>query len=234
MTYVGKGKKIVKWTDTGIVISTRPFSEHNQIITILTQTHGRCAGLMRVSRTKGGQQQPGNQVQASWQARLSEHLGKWTLETTMTPAARFMMHPHKLACLMDVCHLVETQLPERHPYAIVYEALMHLIELLVSDDPYWQKFHVYFHVLLLREIGFGLDLSCCAATGQTDDLIYVSPKTARAVSREAGAPYHDKLLVLPAFLLDETREPCVDEIEQGLKLTRYFFNLSSCDGKVSS
>lgn len=211
----------MKWTDDGIVISVRPFRERDQILTVLTKSHGRCAGLLRIQRV---QQQPGNVVQAIWSARLPEHLGQWTLETERTPAAFVMTDGKRLRCLTKICQLVETHLPERHPYPAIFEAVTHLIEELIENAPAWPKHFVLFKLLLLQEVGFGLDLKACAATGQTEELIYISPKTGRAVSRAAGLPFHDKLLPLPVFLRDPSQEALIEDIENAARVCQFFLN----------
>lgn len=209
----------MKWIDEGIVLTIRPFSERKHLITILTPTHGRYAGLVRGGRVL---QQPGNKVQATWSARLSEHLGSWSLEVESVPAALMMMAPQRLACLTQTCFLLEKYLPERHPYPLVYALFHSLVEQLASNQEDWQHSYVLFQVTLLKEIGFGLDLSACAVTGQGHDLAYISPKTGRAVSRNEGKPYHDKLFLLPAFLTDETQKPTEEDLQQALVICQHF------------
>ena len=210
------------WTDQGIVLSARKHGETSAIVSLMTREHGVHAGLVRggVGKRSRGILQPGNTVQAHWRARLPEHLGAYTCELVHAQAAVLMDHPLRLAGLSAACALVETTLPERESHARVYESLLFLLAAMAGD--HWPADYVLWEVEMLRELGFGLDLGCCAATGETENLAYVSPKTGRAVSAAAGEPYKSKLLPLPGFLLAEV-EPVEDgQVLDGLKLTGYF------------
>lgn len=209
------------WTDTAIVLSCRKFGENGAILRLLTSRHGVYGGVVRAahSKTNRGNIQPGNVVNAAWQARLQEQLGTLTLELLTPHAAHLMADPARLAALTSACALVETCLPERHPYPHMFAAMQMFLTRLQASD-HWQQAYVELELALLAEAGFGLDLSRCAATGTTADLVYVSPKSGRAVCRHAGAPYHDKMLPLPGFLRG-TGETAHD-IAEGLSLTAYF------------
>lgn len=212
----------MKWIEPGIVLNTRTYGESSKIVTLLTQEHGRYAGLVKGQKNIP---QPGNIVQAAWSARLPEQLGYWTFETEVTTAARLMNAPQRLACLATFCHLTDACLPERHPYPQIYTAALDFMHLLILPEDTWMKSYACYEILLLKDLGFGLDLSCCAATGKITDLIYVSPKSGRAVSREAGSPYHDKMLLLPDFLHNPSLTPTPDDIKTSLKLSGFFLNL---------
>lgn len=214
----------MEWRDSGFVLTARRHGETAAIVEILTREHGRHAGLVR-----GGQSprrravlQPGNEVAVTWRARLPEHLGTIECELARALAARFLDDPARLAALASAAALVAAALPEREPHADIHRSLAWLVDRLDSAAS-WVQDYVAWERDLLAALGFGLDLGCCAVTGATGDLAYVSPRTGRAVSREAGRPYHDKLLQLPAFLwrdgnADET------EIVAGLALTGYFLH----------
>src|SRR6266567_378653 len=215
------GKLIMEWRDTGFVLSARRHGESGLIVELLTREHGRHAGLVR-----GGQSprrravlQPGNSVAASWRGRLSQHLGTIECELVEAHAARFLDDPDRLAALGSATALLLTALPEREPQGDLYASLAGLLEALDSGD--WAQSYVAWECDLLAGLGFGLDLGSCAATGTSDDLAYVSPRTGRAVSRAAGLPYHDKLLPLPGFLWREGPASRA-EIVAGLALTQYF------------
>lgn len=212
----------MKWQDEGIVLSARTLGENSLIITILTPSQGRHAGLIKQSKTSKNRVpvQPGNFVQATWSARLPDHLGMWTLETLKTPSARLLSRPSELAALSSACILTDQCLAERHPYPEIYEALQNIIENL--ETPNWISLYISYELTLLQYLGFALDLSCCAATGQKEDLIYVSPKSAQAVSRDAGAPYKEHLLPLPEFLLTQNFPETKQEVSEALTLTGYF------------
>ena len=212
----------MQWQDTGFVLAARRHGESALIIELLTQKHGRHAGLVR-----GGQSprwramlQPGNEVAAVWRGRLDEHLGTIGCELLRAYAARFLDDPGRLAGLTSAAALVAAALPEREPQPEVFASFARLIEALDSAID-WPAHYVTWEQDLLGALGFGLDLTRCAVSGATADLAYVSPRTGRAVSRTAGLPYNDKLLRLPEFLW---RDVPIDEgqLALGLTLTGYF------------
>ncbi len=215
----------MQWQDEAIVLAARRHGESGLIVQLLTRGHGRHAGLVR-----GGQgpklrtvYQIGNRLAVTWKARLAEHLGGIVGELLRGHAARFMDDPGRLAGLAAAAAMAEATLPEREPHPRVYEGLLHLLDALDSDAG-WAPGYVAWEVGLLGELGFGLDLSRCAATGETGDLIYVSPKSGQAVSSRAGEPYRDRLLPLPRFLLPGSNvAPEPQEVLDGLTLTDYFF-----------
>ena len=216
----------MEWSDQGIILSARPHGESSVIVETLTRGHGRHAGLVRggASRRMRGTLEPGNEVAVRWSARLAEHLGNFTIELTRPRAAEMISDPLCLAGLSAVCALAQMTLPEREPHASVFDGLLVLLDAMGATE-FWPALLVRWELGLLDELGFGLDLSKCAATGGLDDLVYVSPRTGRAVSREAGATYHDRLLPLPAFLLGTQAGPAAAvNIEQGLDLTGFFLS----------
>jgi len=212
----------MEWHDDGIVLAARKHGESSAIVTLLTREHGRHLGLVRggAGRRKRGLFQPGNRVHATWRARLAEHLGSYTCEMTEAVSAPFLDDPARLAALSAACAVADAALPEREDHAPVYEGLLILLESIASDA--WPTVYVKWELGLLQELGFGLDFSCCAATGTMENLAFVSPKSARAVSTEAAAPYKKSLLPLPAFLLESGRPGTPESIVEGLKLTGYF------------
>jgi DNA repair protein RecO (recombination protein O) len=212
----------MEWHDTGFVLAGRRHGESALIVELLTREHGRHAGLVR-----GGQSpriravlQPGNQVAASWRGRLAEHLGIFACELARAHAASILDEPGRLAGLTAAAALVACALPEREPHPDVFASFGSLLEALDSAAD-WPARYVGWERDLLAALGFGLDLARCAATGVATDLVYVSPRTGRAVSRAAGLPYHDKLLPLPDFLWQEG-PAAGDQIAQGMALTGHF------------
>jgi DNA repair protein RecO (recombination protein O) len=216
----------MQWSDDGVIIGTRRHGETSLIVELMTRGHGRHLGLVRGGRSRRLQPvlQPGNSVAANWRARLDEHLGNYTLEPTTNRAARLIEGAaglygiHALAALLRL-------LPERDPHEGLYEGLSAMLDWL-GDPILAGALIVRFELKILDELGFGLDLTRCAATGATTDLIYVSPKTGRAVSREAGVSLHDRLLKLPAFLLApaSAAAPAPAEVLEGFTLTGYFLS----------
>ncbi|HJU20529.1 MAG TPA: DNA repair protein RecO, partial [Stellaceae bacterium] len=167
-----------------------------------------------------GTLQPGNEIAAAWRGRLAEHLGTIACELVRAHAARLLDDPGRLAGLAAAAALLAAALPEREPHTDVFASFAALVAAL-EGTPDWPARYIAWERDLLSALGFGLDLSRCAATGATADLAYVSPKSGRAVSREAGRPYHDKLLPLPAFLWRAAPAAEAD-LAQGLTLTGYF------------
>ncbi len=211
------------WRDTGFVLTTRRHGESALIVELLTEVHGRHAGLVR-----GGQSpkrrallQPGNLVAVSWRGRLPEHLGAFEIELLRPHAAGLIDDPDRLAALSSAAALIALALPEHEPHGDVFQGLVALIA--AFDSAAWAAHYVAWECALLAALGFGLDLGSCAATGVNDDLAYVSPRSGRAVSRSAGAPYHDKLLPLPGFLWRDVPADGA-AILYGLALTGHFLH----------
>lgn len=212
----------MQWADAAFVVAVRRHGESGLVVELLTREHGRHLGLVR-----GGQSpkrravlQPGNEVAAVWRGRLAEHLGTLACELLRAHAARLLDDADRLAALASAMALLAMALPEREPHGDVFAATARLIEALDSAAD-WPLHYVGWECELLAALGFGLDLSRCAATGTTQDLAYVSPRTGRAVCRAAGRPFHDKLLPLPAFLLNRGAAAAAD-IEDGLRLAGHF------------
>jgi len=190
----------MEWTDDGIVLGVRRHGESSAIVELLTREHGRHLGLVRggASSRMRPLLQPGNGVRAVWRARLDEHLGSYAIEGMRLRAATLLAVSHAAYGVTHLAALARL-LPERDPHQEIYEMLARTLD--DFDDAGDAAVHVVkFELAMLAELGFGLDLDNCAATGETTDLIYVSPKSGGAVSRTAGEPWCDKLLRLPSFL----------------------------------
>ena len=213
----------MEWTDEGIVLGTRRHGEANAIAEVMTQGHGRHLGLVRggAGTRMRPVLQPGNAVRATWRARLDEHLGNFAIEGLRLRAADLLTVAHALYGVTHLAALCRL-LPERDPHPLVHADLIAALDCM--DDPVTVAVAVArFELMLLAELGFGLDLSRCAATGAADDLGYVSPKSGRAVSRSAGEPWHDRLLPLPPFLLDDApARPSAGELADGFAVTGFF------------
>lgn len=216
----------MEWSDDAIVLSVRPHGETSAIVEALTRDHGRHAGLVRggASRRARAMLQPGNTLHAQWRARLSDHLGNYALELSLGRAGTMIESRSALLGLNAFTSVAGAALPEREPHAPVYAAAEILLDAMMeSDFEHWAPLYVRWEAGLLNELGFGLDLSQCAATGEFDDLIYVSPKSGRAVSRAAGAAYRERLFPLPPFLLgSQNASPTIEDIEAGLRMTEHF------------
>ena len=215
----------MEWQDAAIVLEARPHGETSVVAQLLTQYHGRHAGLVRGGRSRRGRSaiEPGYLVMATWRARLAEHLGTFVVEPERHVAARLLDHPQRLAALASACAVLSAALPERAPYPGVYAATAAMLQALADGaDAIWPAVYVKWELGLLSALGYGLEFDRCAATGRRDDLAYVSPRTGRAVSREAGSPYHDRLLSLPAFLWGDLRAADSNAVIAGLALAGYF------------
>lgn len=215
----------MEWRDEGIVLGTRKHGETSVILEVMTQAHGRHLGMVRGGRSRRMQPvlQPGNRVDVIWRARLDEHMGMFQIEPLELRAARLFDSACAVYGLQTLAaHL--RLLPERDPHANLFETLNLLIEHL-QDPASAGELVVRFELLILDELGFGLDLSECVATGVRDDLVYVSPKSGRAVSRSAGEPYSDRMLPLPSFLRRASglRADAV-AMQDAFRLTAFFFN----------
>ncbi len=210
------------WSDEGIFLSGKPLGEANLIAEVLTLEHGRHLGLVRGGRSRRVRPtlQPGNLVRVTWRARLAEHLGGYNVELMEAHGARALDDPRALAVIGMLGELVKL-LPERDPHPELYATTLHVLRSFAEPD-IWPALLVYWEMQLLQEMGFGLDLTSCAATGSTEELVYVSPKSGRAVSREAGAPYADKMLALPQFLIDSSARLATSDIVAGFGLTGFF------------
>jgi DNA repair protein RecO (recombination protein O) len=215
----------MEWRDEGLIIGVRRHGEHSAIIEAMTRGHGRHLGLVRGGRSArmSAALQPGNTLGLVWRARLDEHLGAFGVEPIELRAGRLMASGLALAGLSYLGALARL-LPERDPNEAVYETLTLIAERL-DDEALAPPLVARFETQILAECGFRLDLSRCAATGASEGLAYVSPRSGKAVSREAGAPWRDRLLPLPAFLREGGRldaRPTAEEIADGFRMTGYF------------
>ncbi len=213
----------MQWTDEGIVLGVKRHGEANAILELMTCAHGRHLGLVRGgagSRLRPVLQ-PGNRISSTWRARLDEHLGLYTVEGLDARAASFLAVPHALYGVTHLAALCRL-LPERDPHPQIHAALEGVLDELM-DPRRAARSVACFELQLLAELGFGLDLASCAASGNEADLVYVSPKSGRAVSRQAGEPWKDRLLALPAFLDDpDAGEPSAQDVADGFALTGFF------------
>jgi DNA repair protein RecO (recombination protein O) len=214
----------MQWSDEGVILSVRPHGEAGAVLELFTREHGRHLGLVHGGRSRKLRPilQTGNHVDADWKARLSDHLGHFTLELRKGFAAQVMDDPAALAAMSSIASLSRL-LPERDPHPSLFEVTLFVLGFL-DDAQVWPALLVRWELVLLEELGFGLDLASCAATGSTEDLIYVSPRSGRAVSAEAGEPYKERLLPLPPFLRSGRVEGSVtaQDVRAGFALTGHF------------
>lgn len=213
----------MEWSDEGVVLSARRHGETSAILSLLTHGHGRHAGLVRggAGKRQRGALQPGNLVSVTWRARLEDHLGAFAVEPLSSASAQWLDDPGRLAALSAACAVADATLPEREPCPHIFKDLRAFLDVLSQPD--WAAAYVRWELALLGDLGFGLDLTACAATGRNDGLAYVSPKSGRAVSLSAGEPYRDRLLPLPGFLIGGEPAPRA-AVCAGMRLTGYFLD----------
>jgi DNA repair protein RecO (recombination protein O) len=214
------------WSEDAIILHIRPHGETSAVAELFARGQGRHLGLVHggQSRKRRSMLQTGNLVAAHWRARLADQLGVFTLELAEPFAARALDDGLALAGIGTLTGLARF-LPERDPHAMLYDLAVLLLRHL-GEPELWPQLLARWELQLLSELGFGLDLASCAATGATERLIYVSPKSGRAVSAEAGEPYKDRLLALPAFLRERTSTDAGPrDVANALRLTGHFLDL---------
>jgi len=218
----------MEWTDQAVVLGVRKHGETSVIAELMTRDHGRYLGLVQGGRSRSMRPvlQPGNLVTATWRARLEDHLGQFRIEGDSLRAANLMQSAHGIYALQVLASHLRL-LPERDAHTPLFEVLNVVLGNLAEPDIAGELV-VRFELVILEELGFGLDLSACAATGQKNNLTYVSPKSGRAVSHEAGMPWAEKMLRLPTFLLGSDlariESAPLEDIEAGFALTAYFLD----------
>ncbi len=210
------------WRGTAILLSVRRHGETSAIIDVFSEERGRHAGVVRggTSRKIAPILQPGAQLDVAWRARLEDHIGAFTVEPVRSRAALVMGDRLALAGLNAVTGLLGFCLPEREAHRPLYRRTEQLLDLLGQNEV-WPLAYLRWEVALLEEMGFGLDLGRCAVTGATEDLIYVSPRSGRAVSRAGAGDWAERLLPLPDVLRGDGNAPDI-EVAQGLETTGYF------------
>ncbi|WP_316859631.1 DNA repair protein RecO [uncultured Cohaesibacter sp.] len=216
----------MEWSDEAIILGSRRHGETAVLLEVMTRAHGRVMGLVRGGRSKRQQPvlQPGNLILLTWRARLETHLGQFSVELVSSRAAMLMARPIGTFGMQFIAELTRL-LPERDPHPYIYQALEVITDAFEEGDVAGELM-VRYELALLAELGFGLELDRCAATGGTEDLVYVSPKTGRAVCRQAGAPYHDRLLPLPGFLRGSamSNRLSFEELNDGFCLSAHFLD----------
>ncbi len=212
----------MEWRDQGVLLSARRHGETSVIIDVFTQEHGRHSGVVRggVSRKVAPILQPGSQLDLVWRARLEDQLGSYQVEPIRSRTVAAFSGRLALAGLNAVTSLVNFGLPEREAYPTLYKQTEQLMDLL-GHDTIWPLAYLNWEMALLEELGFGLDLSCCAVTGATEELVFVSPKSGRAVSKSGAGEWADRMLPLPPCLRGEGDAPD-DEIALALNTTGFF------------
>ncbi|MGG5808152.1 DNA repair protein RecO [Falsiroseomonas sp. CW058] len=213
----------MEWQAPAVVLDARPHGESGALVTLLTEAHGRHAGLAKggASRAQAPVWQPGNLVEARWVARLAEQLGAVSAEMVHPAAALAMEDPLALAVLRAATAVADAALPEREPHPRLFHGLVGIVARLADSAAAALPELVRWEAELLADLGYGLDLTRCAVTGTAEDLAFVSPRSGRAVSAGAAGEWRDRLLPLPTFLLGQGPSEPADWLA-GLRLTGHF------------
>ena len=213
-----------EWSEDALILSVRPHGEASALVTVMTSEQGRHAGLVRggASSKLRGTLQPGNRVRASWRARLPEQLGQMQVELSQSVPALLLDDPLRLAGIASACALLEGSLPEREPHSGLYGATQALFDLICMEDSEhrWVEGYIRWELGLLQAVGFQLDLTSCAVTGDVSRLAHVSPKSGRAVAEGAAGEFAGRMLALPRFLGGVACNR--HDYDAGLSLTGHF------------
>ena len=212
----------MQWTSEAIVIKHQSFSDDKLLCWFFSATHGVYKGLLTLNKKTRNQVQLGNIVHAAWKARLPEHLGSYYCELLKPLSMTIINDRLKLSSVLSLCSILSSCLPERVLEAKIYDnSISYLLSL--KDHQHWLPEYLKLELSLLQEMGYGLNLTSCAVTGTKNNLYYISPRTGRAVSQEAGEPYHDKLFILPKILIEDLAASN-QEILEAIKIIGYFIN----------
>jgi DNA repair protein RecO (recombination protein O) len=209
------------WEDDGLIIHTKPYKDSHSILTLLTHKHGKRIGLARTTHKKTGNPfQIGTIGNAQWRARLADQLGTIQFDITSVPFAKYFRDPLRLFIIQSLCGLLYELILEHDPHPQTYADALTLLNRLDDSKPL--QAYVEFEISLLKELGFALTLSHCAATGSREQLTYLSPKSGHAVCDSAGAPYADKLFPMPRFFIHPEGAPSSEDLRLALSITSHF------------
>lgn len=214
----------MKFTDEGYIINLRKHGERSLILTVLTQNHGKIVGYVKncLSKKNLSTYQLGNHIKIDAYSRLDENMPSFRVELINPLAVFFMKDEKRLQALSSFCSLSNICMPEFQSLDSFYNYVSDFFNSINDED--WLMSYSRFEFYLLDFLGIGLDLSECSATGTTQNLAYVSPKTGKAVCQDAGKPYENRLYLYPHFILDTQIIPSFSELKDSLKMTSFFLN----------
>lgn len=214
----------MKFNDEGYIINIKKHGESSAILTVLTRQNGKVVGFVKNGLTKKnlGVYQLGNFVAIEAYARVDENMLSLKVELIAPTAVNFISDAAKLETLASFCGLCNACMPEQMPLERLFYYVDSFFNLILEDN--WITHYSYFEFYLLDFLGIALDLSECSATGTTENLKYVSPKTGKAVCAEAGEPYKNRLFSFPQFILDQNYAPTARELRDLLEMTAFFLN----------
>ncbi len=211
-----------QWRDLGYVLSARPHGEGGAVVALLTENNGRHSGYVHGAQStkKRALLEPGTLVSIDWKSRSEGQLGTLNLEQESGLPHGILEDSLRLAALLSACALCDSALPDREGHPGLFHGFQTMMEMM--DQDIWAAAYIFWEIALLKELGFGLDLTRCAGGGDSRTLAYVSPKSGRAVSYAAGEAYKDRLLHLPSFLKPNGGPLDAEEIHKGLQMTGHF------------
>ncbi|MCR5225118.1 MAG: DNA repair protein RecO [Alphaproteobacteria bacterium] len=210
----------MQWQENCIILSIKTFSENARIVSLFNETLGRTAGLVRGLKTPI---QQGDISDVLWKGRLAEQLGTLKVENIFSPFPYLINNPLGVSMIDSACTLCVNGLPEKAPHPNLFNVMKSLF--MSVNNGHWLANYALFELAFLSEVGAGLDFSKCAVTGAKENLCFVSPRTGRAVIREVGEKYKDKLFSLPKFLIGEDDKPQLTDIFSALKITGHFLKM---------
>lgn len=214
--------KYMEWEDTAIILCTANYSDTLVIVTAMTKMHGIRKGIVKSTKQTKALIYPGNIAQVLWRGRLEEHLGSFTVKSCEAIYPFIYNNRRKMLSLQSVCVLFATCLNEKERHEELYDSLEDFVYLIRFSERDWLKQVVILELHLLAMSGFGLDVSRCTVSGRKEDLLYLSPRTGKAVSGDVGEPYKNKLFTLPKIFIDYEYNPSSQEIAEALSITKHF------------
>jgi len=208
-------------TDEGIILKKKKYRETSLLVTFFSLNHGINSGLVKgVLKKDFGTYEVGNKVYIKSNFRLDEQLWNCRFELIKNYSIGFFDNKDKLSALLTICSIIDLTLPKNNPQSKIYNKTIDLIEHLFSKD--WLEEYVFWELFLLSELGYGLDLEKCVVSGKKDNLIYISPRSGKAVSKIEGEEYKEKLLYLPEFLINKDLKPSNESLKKAIDLTGFF------------
>ena len=209
--------------DEGIIIKKSKYRESSLLITFFSLNHGINSGLVKgVLKKDFGTYEVGNKVYIKSSFRLSDKLWNCKFELIKNNSVHYFDNKNKLSTILTICSIIDLSLPKNNPQINIYKKTIYLLENLLSKD--WISKYIFWELFLLSELGYGLDLERCVVSGEKENLIYISPKSGKAVSKNEGEKYKNKLFNLPKFLIDKNVKPTKDSLKQGISLTGFFID----------
>ncbi len=209
--------------DEGIIIKKRKYRESSLLVTFFSLNHGINSGLVKgVSKKDFGTYEVGNKVYIKSSFRLSDQLWNCKFELIKNNSVTYFDNKNKLSTLLTICSIIDLSLPKNNPQINIYKRTVDLIEDLITKD--WILKYIFWEIFLLAELGYGLDLEKCVVSGVKENLIYISPKSGKAVSKNEGEKYKKKLFNLPKFLINKNVKPTNDSLKQAILLTGFFID----------